>query len=129
AAAGSVSGTVFNDQNGDGNPAGDLPLAGRTVYLDLNGDGRRQDTEPSVVTDASGAYAFAGLPAGHYVVALEPLPVQIQTAPAAPGTYTIDLAQGQTVTGRDFGARFDLSTAPNRPPQFKSTPPTEATVG
>jgi RHS repeat-associated protein len=129
AAAGSISGTVFNDQNGDGSPAGDLPLAGRTAYLDSNGDGQREDNEPSIITDASGNYAFAGLPAGHHVVALEPLSGQVQTAPAAPGTYVIDLAQGQTLTGRDFGARFDLSTAPNRPPHFTSTPPTDATVG
>jgi subtilisin-like proprotein convertase family protein len=36
---GTISGTVFQDLNGDGNNAGDPPLAGVTIYLDSNNSG------------------------------------------------------------------------------------------
>jgi len=63
-----VSGTVSEDRDADGLPREerDNALAGWTVYVDVNADGRHDDGEPSTVTDADGAYRFVGLPAGRH---------------------------------------------------------------
>ncbi len=64
-----IAGTVFTDSKDDGKfDAGDAPIAGQRVYLDLNGDSVWQNTEPSTLTNASGGYSFTNLPAGNYSV-------------------------------------------------------------
>ena len=66
---GTISGTVWNDSNGDGvRSAGETPLAGRPVYIDLNRDGVQAATEPVRTTDASGAYAFTDIRTGTWRV-------------------------------------------------------------
>jgi hypothetical protein len=53
------SGTVFNDTNANGKfDAGETPLAGWTVWLDLNHDGVLDPGDPVTTTDAAGHYAF-----------------------------------------------------------------------
>lgn len=65
----SISGTVFEDLNADSDRDGrEKPLAGITVYLDLNNNNRLNDGEPSTVTDVNGFYEFTGLTNGTYVV-------------------------------------------------------------
>ena len=49
---------VFNDINGKGSEVGDAALPGQTVFLDLDGDSSVDATEPTMLTDANGAYAF-----------------------------------------------------------------------
>ena len=67
--AGSISGTVYDDVNGNGQyDAGDTPLAGWTVYLDLNNDGKLDPGDPSKTSSSTGAYSFTGLAAGTYTV-------------------------------------------------------------
>lgn len=44
-------------------------LAGWTIYLDQNQNGRLDDSERFTVTDANGNYEFTDLPAGNYYVA------------------------------------------------------------
>ncbi|MDQ5807791.1 MAG: carboxypeptidase regulatory-like domain-containing protein, partial [Actinomycetota bacterium] len=61
-----ISGTVREDA--DANGAGDTPLAGRTVYVDANGNSARDGGEPFAPTGADGAYAIAGLNPGTYTV-------------------------------------------------------------
>jgi pimeloyl-ACP methyl ester carboxylesterase len=54
-----VSGTVFNDLSGDGRGGADLtepPLAGRTVWFDLDEDGAVDPGEPSAVSADDGGY-------------------------------------------------------------------------
>ena len=70
-----ISGTVYNDIDGDGDLAertGEAGIGGVTVtlYTDPNGDGNPIDgAEIGVrVTNGSGGYSFTGLPPGHYVV-------------------------------------------------------------
>ena len=73
-----IEGTKWLDQNGNGQrDEFERGLAGVTVYLDLNGNDRLDDNEPSTVTasdnpatflDESGRYRFSGLPAGTYLV-------------------------------------------------------------
>ena len=95
-----VSGTKFNDLNGNGTRDANEPgLSGVTIRV----------TSPSAsfvtTTDASGSFAFSGLAAGAYVVS-EVVPTGFfQTAPAAPGVFNVDLTTGQVVTGLLFGNR------------------------
>ena len=77
AANGEIHGIKWLDLDGDGRiDDGEPPLAGVTVYLDLNNNGVRDTvvfgavvaTEPYDITDANGAYDFFELPANDYVV-------------------------------------------------------------
>jgi hypothetical protein len=103
---GSISGTVYNDSNGNGvRDAGESGLAGRTVYNDANNDKIPNAGESSNITNASGAYAFSNLAAGNYKIR-QILPAGwSQTFPLNGFGHTIALAAGQMVSGRDFGAR------------------------
>lgn len=66
---GSISGTKWNDVDGDGNrDAGESPVAGVTIYLDINGNGKLDDEELTDVTDADGAYEFTGLSPDVYMI-------------------------------------------------------------
>lgn len=95
-------------------------LPGWTIYLDHNQNGRRDPEDQSTTTDATGNYSFPGLPAGTYVVAEEPKPGWIQTAPAA-GTHTVIVSEGQVVSGIDFGNQQTDSTD-NRDPILAPPP-------
>lgn len=78
AGAATVAGTVFDDRNGDGAlRAGEPGLAGWVVFVDTDGDGALGNPdgaglcsaaagEPCDETDATGAFAIAGLPAGSH---------------------------------------------------------------
>jgi hypothetical protein len=71
---------------------GESGLAGVTVYLDLNDDGRLDPGDPSTETDQNGFYSFTDLSAGTYIVR-EVLPAgEMQTFPGLNGGY------GQKVT-------------------------------
>jgi hypothetical protein len=60
----------WNDIDGNGvQDAGELGLAGWTIYLDLNNNGRREAAEPSATTNANGEYALSNLSPGTYTVA------------------------------------------------------------
>jgi uncharacterized protein (DUF2141 family) len=103
---GSISGTVFNDANGnrvkDSNEAG---LSSRTVYLDLDNDRILDANEKRTTTSAAGAYTFANLPAGSYKVR-EVIPSGwSQTTPTDNFGHTLTLHIGQNLAGQDFGAR------------------------
>ena len=93
--------------------ASDLGLAGWTILLDENGNGRRDSGEQFEVTDANGNYAFLNLPAGGYTVAEESRPGWIQTAPES-GFHKVTLNDGQIVAGIDFGNRQSAGPPPNR---------------
>jgi uncharacterized surface anchored protein len=98
---GTVSGEKFNDANGNGvRDTGETGLSGVTIRVtDATGAVR------TTTTDASGAFSFSGLAAGTYVVS-EVVPGGFtQTAPAAPGTFTVTLTTGQSVTNLLFGNR------------------------
>jgi len=95
---GSVSGTVFNDSNGDG-------MGGLFVYLDQNENGTLDAWEKYTTTDANGDYEFAKLapaPRGSYFVRQ----VELQpgwTLTAGSGGQTIPATSGFTATGVNFG--------------------------
>src|SRR5207248_2259567 len=65
AANGTISGTVFNDQNSSGvRNIGEGILSGWTIYLDANNNSVFDEGEVYSVSDETGAYSFAGLVAG-----------------------------------------------------------------
>ena len=103
----SIQGKVYEDLDGSGsyNPASYNPetgIAGRTVYLDANGNNQFDAGEVSTLTLSDGSYVFDSLVAGDYKVR-ENLPTHwLQTAPAA-GGYDVTLVVGHTVSGADFG--------------------------
>jgi uncharacterized surface anchored protein len=88
----SISGTVFDDAEGNG--AREAGLAGWTV--DLTGAAQK-----SVTTAADGSYAFANLAAGSYTVT-EVVPSGWKAVSPASGAYSISLTKAN-VTGKDFG--------------------------
>ena len=60
-----ISGTVFLTRTGyKTRDASETGLANRTVYLDLNNDGVRKSSEPTVLTDTTGAFAFTTVKPG-----------------------------------------------------------------
>jgi hypothetical protein len=99
----SIAGTVFNDANSNGLRAStEKGLAGVTVYLDANKDGKQEMSERATTSDAAGAFHFNALLAGTYRVRQVAPPGFRATAPAA-GYYDIILAGGQAVSGKTFG--------------------------
>jgi choice-of-anchor B domain-containing protein len=77
-----ISGTVWNDLDGDGlMEVGEPPLSGRQVYLDMNSNGQLDINESIKTTSSSGQYTFGGLAAGEYIVAVEKLPGWFQSSP------------------------------------------------
>ena len=86
-----LQGRVWNDQNADGAVnAGEVGLAGVTVFLDVNSNAVLDAGEVSTLTDTSGDYSFA----------------------VAPGTYqiTTDLTPNQTQT---FSSGFNTAIEPD----------------
>ncbi|HWE01234.1 MAG TPA: SdrD B-like domain-containing protein [Tepidisphaeraceae bacterium] len=127
---GAISGTVFNDQNGDGvQQAGEPGLAGQTLFLDLNNNGAPNPGEPTAVTNAAGHYAFNGLWEGTYTVAnVLPSNAWRQTLPAANGTHVVTLSLGKAVSGENFAeqqlvayALTDLSPTSSAASQYYSS--------
>lgn len=107
---GEIRGTKYVDKDGDGTlQDGDHHrLAGVTIYLDLNKDGKLDSGDPSMVTNKLGEYHFSNLPAGTYIVREVEQPGWIETYPAS-GSYTINLAAGKISKNDDFGD-FKLGT-------------------
>jgi len=102
---GAIAGTLWDDGNGDGAmQAGESTLAGWTVYMDTNGNGLVDAGEAVQTTGSSGGYNFGGLDDGTYTVAVI-IPAATnweQTAPAT-GSHTVQVANGEFLTGVDFG--------------------------
>jgi protocatechuate 3,4-dioxygenase beta subunit len=79
---GSISGIKFNDTNANSLfDAGETPLQGWTIYIDANGNGVVDPTEPTTVTGADGSYAFTNVPPGNYVLREVQQPGWVQTVP------------------------------------------------
>lgn len=95
---GSISGTKWNDMDGDGvKDAGEPGLPNWTINLDANADGIVDST---AVTDGSGQYKFENLRIGTYRLreVAQPGWTQTSTNPA-----DITITSGANVTDVDFG--------------------------
>lgn len=101
-----ISGRLFGDAAQDA-------LAGWTVYLDQNQNGRKDGNELSAITSAQGEYALPHLPPGDYLVALVPQSGWRQTFPS--GSQAVSLAAGQTASGVDFEISPTVGSANHDP--------------
>ncbi|MEG4627133.1 SdrD B-like domain-containing protein [Microcoleus sp. w1-18aA5] len=109
AVLGSITGIKFNDTDGNGTQAaGELGVAGVTVFLDTNGDGILGAGETSVTTGANGSFTFPNLPAGTYNVR-EVVPPFSQ--PTTPNPVAVTLVAGQTTSATvNFGNSLQAGT-------------------
>src|SRR5262249_46063718 len=125
----SISGAVFLDYNADGViEAGEAGLAGRTVLLDMNGNGVLDNNEPQTTTNANGAYQFNNLAPGSYLV--RPVLFPFNQPTNAVNGVTVNPTGNSGTTGANLGLRNDASTfaPPADPTLFTGTFPDEATA-
>ena len=101
-ATATISGEVFDDVNVNRVlDSGEIGLGGRTVFLNNDGTGVPDSSNPSTATDANGNYTFTALAAGSYSV-MEVVPanhgVTLTTNP-----QTLSVTAGENVTGINIG--------------------------
>lgn len=97
-----IGGIVYHDLDGNGDQgAGETPLTGVSVWLDLNDDGVRDITEPLMVTNANGEYVFTISDFGTYVVRVLPT-VRLVSEPAS-GFHSVTVGSGDSNLTNDFG--------------------------
>ena len=108
---GSITGTAYDDANGNGTQdGGEAGLAGVTVYVDANGNGVQDTGELSTTTDDTGAFTFAGVAAGTYTVR--------DVAPAGdtlstPTSLTATVTNGAAAAAGAFGVTVPVVLNPN----------------
>jgi plastocyanin len=97
---GSISGTSFNDSDGNGiMDLYEVGLPNQTIVL-INSTGAILAT---TTTDINGAYKFSNLLPGNYTVGEVVMSDWKQTTPPT-GTYAVTITSaGEDVTGKDFG--------------------------
>ena len=101
-----ISGTKFNDLNGNGvKDAGEAGVSGVTIQL------RAADQSvKTTTTDASGNFSFTAVTPGTYTLS-EVVPVGfVQTTPGGAGTISVTVTAGQNATGFLFGNRAALGS-------------------
>lgn len=101
---GTISGSVFNDADGDQvRDVGESGIAGRIVYDDTNHDGARQLYEPFAKTDSAGKYTLSYM-AGrtHQIKQVVPGGLR-QSVPAGTGALKVTMTNGQKVADVAFG--------------------------
>lgn len=100
---GSISGTKFNDVNGNGRKdVSEAGISGWTIYLDNNNNQQLDPGEASTITDASGRYVLSYLTPRTYIVREVQSFGWLQTRPRL-GYYRVSVRAGSSVTGKDFG--------------------------
>lgn len=107
----SVSGTVFNDLNGDGiRETGEPGLAGVTVYADLSNSGYYKAGDPTTVADSNGNYTLNGVPEGAVIIRQD-LPAGYRQSDPAGGAGDHVTMTPAGATGAGFGdsARLYIS--------------------
>lgn len=123
-ALGSISGTLFNDTDGDGTfepDAGETITGKRTVFLDANRNKILDASETRIESDSLGRYTFSDLPAGTYYVS-RVYPSGYRMSNNADGYITVQLFAGQSKTDVMVGTT-------NLPPAPPPPPPPVITVG
>lgn len=103
--------TTFDDQDGDGQWGNEPTLGGQTVYLDLNGNGALDGSEPSGTTDADGRYTFYPQQFATYIVRIAPAGGWSATNPDG---VTAMVSSDDAFASPQLGAHFDgvVSQAP-----------------
>ena len=102
----SISGTVFNDSNGNQKlDNAETGIAGWEVYIDLNNNGKFISGDPETTTDAEGDFTFNGLLPGTYIVRVIAPSGWSQTTPTNGFGQHITLASGQIIKSVLFGEK------------------------
>jgi hypothetical protein len=103
----SISGSVFNDANGNGKQdAGEKGIAKQLVYLDTNGNGIFDDNgeEPFAKTNSNGNFTIFGIKPGTYHLNLSVAPGFAQTTPNPKKPfYKLTVASLAHLSGNIFG--------------------------
>lgn len=100
---GSISGQVFADGNGDGKKETDaIGLAGWTVFIDVDNNGRPNTYEYQTTTDHLGNFSLTGLADGTYKIRVVPKAGWTLTTPAI---RTINVTGGEKVFSQMFGEK------------------------
>lgn len=100
-----ISGFKFVDRNANGvHDDGEPGLAGVTIFLDTNRNGKLDGNEVSTVTDENGFYSF-DVPPGRYTVTELVPDGYIQSLPGAAdnGRYTVNVVEGEQIGDLNFG--------------------------
>ena len=99
-----ITGTVFNDANGDGiQDNGESGIADVEVYLDLGNVGYFVTGDPTTMTDGTGDYTLSGLAAGNYIVRQVPPKGYVQTSPSNGYGHHVTVSAGQTLSAENVG--------------------------
>ena len=100
----SVSGTVYNDANGDAvHQSGEKGLGGRTVDLEIAG--QQTKGERTTTTNSQGAFSFVNLPAGNYVL-IVPAPAGWRSTNGSAGGDHLMVKAGSKTSGLLFGQQI-----------------------
>ncbi len=103
---GSVSGVVWNDQNGNGvldtTPTAEPGLGGRVVFADVNANGILDATDLQTATNADGTYTISGIAPGTISIYDVVAAGWHATSPVT-GVRSLVLKNGEHVTGINYG--------------------------
>ena len=81
-----IRGIKFEDLNGNSmRDAGEPPMVGKSIYVDMNRNGSWESPEPVSVTGEDGAYSFVGLPSDNYLIRESVDDGYVQTSPGTRG--------------------------------------------
>ncbi|HSX08834.1 MAG TPA: VWA domain-containing protein [Candidatus Saccharimonadales bacterium] len=117
-AQGSVSGSVFNDTNGNGKlDTGEQKLSGWTVQITNQATGATQN----IVTDTTGSFIIPQLCNGTYTLKEVIQNGWNETVPVNPNSYTITISTGNAITDKVFGNIIAPPT-PTPTPRPTATP-------
>jgi hypothetical protein len=110
-AVGTVSGTVFNDADGNTNPdTGESGLSGWRIFADKNDNGLFDRGEPTTITAADGSYRLT-LAAGTYSI-VEVIQTNWQVTTPDGDSVSVTVTVGQSLTGIDFGNQLTETSPP-----------------
>ena len=103
--AGSIAGTVWNDDNGNGSQdITESGIEGWTVYADLDSSGSYSTGEPQATSGVDGSYLIAGVNPGTVTVRASVAAGWQATAPLT-ASRTLVLKNGESILGIGFGAK------------------------
>jgi hypothetical protein len=127
ATTGSISGTVFSDNNKNGVlDAGDTNLANRKIYIDANANGKLDTGETAAYSNASGVYTFSNLATGSYRLRRADLPNGYYISTPTSTLNAVTVAAGHALSGVNIGAA--IGTAPTGGDTTGGDPPSGVTI-
>ena len=114
---GSIGDYIWEDLDGDGTQdAGEPPIPGVRVFIDLDTDGQWQTSEPCATTDTNGLYYIGGLTPDTYSARVDTNTLEVGLVPTwdRDGTgsrhvASVTLSQGEAIRDVDFGYATALS--------------------